>query len=245
MKWKAFIGAGQTGLGRGGVPRRASVPGHLAEHRGVLYYSTNMGVFCAVDAVTGVIAWQSAYEQAPVESGRSSGRRRRRRSRIDSNPTWLPSRPLERHGVVYFAPSDASVAFAADAATGEIRPLVEASPDHESRYRSLVGIHDDLLIVADRRILAVDLDKNVLRWTFPAPDETTSGATVCGLPVIVGNELVCTVRGDESAQVRLDLRTGEVLASKSLEGSSFVGNSVPSSRGMVIGTQESVVAIFD
>lgn len=236
LRWKTYTGAGQTALSRGGNPRIACVPGYVTEHDGVLYYGTNMGVFCAVDAVTGSIVWQSAYAQDPlpfIDNGWG-----RRRYTPQPAPSWQPSRPAVHGDTVFFAPNDSYRLYAANRRTGELRTVPFASRDLGVRNRCLFGVHEGLLLVGGPGLTALDAKDFRVRWSAKGIGSRFSESKLLGRGAVLGNDIVVTTTG--AAIHRFDLRTGASLERNPLRSASHAGNVVLSPRAVVIGASERV-----
>ncbi|MAG32724.1 MAG: hypothetical protein CL908_17730 [Deltaproteobacteria bacterium] len=241
LKWKTYTGAGQQELNMFGNPVKEGIPGHVTEHHGVIYYTTNIGVACAVDAVTGTILWESAYDQEPIPSTDSPVTKER-------HPGWMASRPAVWKDRVFFAPTDSYNVYAADMATGALTRVKPATRTVMSRNYYFLGIHEGVLLVAGSRITAIDPDTLQRRWQTVELVGRWDKGSVQGLPAIHGHDLLftSTSRNGRSTQVnRVDLRTGRFLGQETLRFSSREGNIVVSPDAMVVGGEESVHAYFD
>lgn len=229
LRWKTYIGAGQTEMGRGGNPFRAPVPTHVTERDGILYYGTNMGVVSAINAVTGTLVWQTAYAQDPPPAG-SHRRRRWGASGRSINPRWVPARPIVSGGRVFFGPADAPHLLAADIKTGKLTPLpVASSYQRNDRNQRLVGEHSGRLITAGRNVVALDPATLKLVWVS---ERLAVSVPVQGRPVIDGDYLVLT-RAPRVSEVHwLDLRTGRLQARRPLQG--FDCGNLATTRGAVV-----------
>ena len=235
LRWKTYIGAGQTALSRGGNPSIACVPGHVTEHRGVLYYGTNMGVFCAVDAVTGSNVWQSAYSQDLIPE--ISGGWGRRRYASQPEPTWQVSRPRVSGGKVFFAPNDSRRLYAAELGTGELRSIPLSTRRAGSHNNCFVGVHQGLLIFSGAGgLMALDLEDFRVRWA------SRLVGSLRGQAAVMGTELVFTTTGPRPEIHRCDILTGDSVERSPLRSSTRAGNVVLSPGAVVIGASDCISA---
>jgi len=237
LKWKSYTGAGQTELSRGGNPRRACIPGLLAEHEGVLYYTTSMGVACAVDAVTGAIVWQSPYEQELSFTSRYRGGRWRRYT-LPRSLGWSTSRPVFFEDKVFLAPIDSTHLLVADVETGALsRVTIENKPGTSNHH--LLGIRAGRLLIAGDQLTALDPATLKPIWTRhlgKRPDGSPHG-----LPAILGNRVVLTTNTEEGAEIAVfDLITGKLLEKRTLRTPELAGHVVIGNRMILIATAEAV-----
>jgi outer membrane protein assembly factor BamB/tetratricopeptide (TPR) repeat protein len=249
--WKTYVGQGQAELNMFGRPVKEVVPGYVGEMDGVLVYSTNIGVVAAVDAITGVPKWVSAYEQELVPS--SDGQRT-----VTRAPGWTVRRPLFYAGRAIIAPSDSLQIYVYDMDTGEGRNIPGLKRTRENALRHVIGIHDDALIVAGKKVHAFDLrpiangDDPRAKWEAP-PDGALSGdATIDGRPAVAGDRLFYTGRASTIQGTRprppyvasIDVRSGRILEEKQIEGSLYRGNVVFSPDAVVV-AGDLVTTMFD
>lgn len=232
LRWKTYTGAGQTALSRGGNPRIACVPGHVTEHKGVLYYGTNMGVFCAVDAATGSSVWQSAYDQDPLPYVFEGWGRRRYVTQPE--PTWQISRPAVHGDTVFFAPSDSRRLYAANARTGALQSIPLSTRAMSSNNNCFVGVHEGLLVFSGPGLMALDTDEYRVRWT------SRLTGSLRGQAAVMGTELVFTTTGPRTEIHRLDILTGDTMERNRLPSSARAGNVVLSPGAVVIGSSDSI-----
>lgn len=242
VRWRTYVGAGQTEVSRGGNPTRASVPGYVAEHRGMLYYSTNMGIICAVDAMTGAIEWQSAYDQDRPRYDDWGGWGRRRSRYSIRSTGWRQSRPVVMDGKLFITPEDTSSLYIAELATGKLSTLSPAFLGLPAQQACLVGAHNGHLILAGSRMAALDTGKLSVSWRFPDRTQLDGARTIRGVPSLDGNQIAVTTSGASSQLEILDADTGKVTQRRPLRDLSRVGNVAIHQGSVVIATDDSVSA---
>lgn len=241
VKWKTYTGAGQMELNMFGNPVKEGVPGHVAEHEGVLYYSTNIGVICAVDAVTGAIIWEAAYDQARIPSTDSPVTRER-------HPGWMPSRPAIVDDKVFIAPTDSMNLYACDVDTGKLTRVSLGTRTVVSKNHYFLGEHGGLLLVAGTKITAIRPTDFGQQWSSVKLDSRYDRAAIQGRPAVVGNDIIfCTSAGNANATLvnRVDLRSGSFVKQERLRYSNREGNVVVSPDAIVIAGEQSIDAYFD
>ena len=241
IKWKTYTGAGQMELNMFGNPVKEGVPGHVAEHEGVLYYSTNIGVICAVDAVTGTIIWESAYVQEGIPSTDSPITRER-------HPGWMPSRPAIVGDKVFIAPTDSMNLYACAKDTGELSRVGIGTRTATSKNHYFLGEHGGLLLVAGRKITAIRPDDFGEEWSSVELGSQYDRSAIQGAPTVIGNDIVfCTATGNGNANHinRVDLRNGSFVQQERMPYANREGNVVVSSDAIVIAGQQSIDAYFD
>jgi tetratricopeptide (TPR) repeat protein len=219
--WRTFVALGQTEQNMFGNPVKDCPAGLVAERRGTLVFSTNIGVAAAVDAATGTPKWISAYEQEEIPSVDGPGA-------LERPPGWAAHRPVFTNTKAIVAPADCLDVLAFDLETGEAKPIrdpergVDARRRHRrtERFRHVVGLFDGLLIVAGTEIAAFDatpLDSGgdaILRWR--ADHDRLAGD---GRPAVDGDRLWFTTRANQGPRERttrarlvaIDLRTGRAV----------------------------------
>lgn len=241
LKWRTYTGAGQMELNMFGNPVKECVPGHVAEHEGVLYYSTNIGVVCAVDAVTGTLLWESAYEQTLIPSTDSTMTRER-------TPGWMPSPPAIHGDRVFFAPTDSFNLYAADRKDGSLTKVTAATRSVASKYCYHLGLHGGNILVAGSKVTAIDPATLRVAWhTLELPAQYDE-ASIQGLPAVIGNDVIfCTTgNGSSGSQINhADLRSGRFVSQKPLRYANREGNVVISPDAIVIASDQSLDAYFD
>ena len=244
LRWKSFLGSGQTQIGRGGTPRKSAIPSPVTEHDGILYACTNMGVVSAVDAVTGSIQWQGVYESARKEEQDEWGRHRRYYS-PERSPRWMPSRPVVHGEHVFFAPSDATHLHAARRRNGELVPIRDAFPDKDERRRALIGLHEGRLVVAGTTVAGIDPTSFEIVWRAEPSDEELPW-TVEGRPFVANGSVVFTTRttGGICAMHRVDIASGQTLSTTRF-ALSQPGNVVVEGPTTIIATRDTVEVFKD
>jgi len=241
LKWRTYTGAGQMELNMFGNPVKECIPGHVTEHEGVLYYATNIGVACAVDAVTGVLLWEAAYEQTLIPSTDSTMTRERL-------PGWMPSAPAVHDNRVFFAPTDSFNLYAADIKDGTLTKVAAATRNINSKNCYFLGLHGGNLLIAGSKVTAINPTSLRVAWhTVPQPAPYDE-ASVQGRPTIVGNDVIfCTVGAQSSgSQIHhVDLQTGRFVSQKPLRYANREGNIAVSPDAIVIASERSLDAYFD
>jgi len=139
---RSFLGLGATG----------SPPGVGG---GTVYYSTNLGAVAALDAATGAIRWVQRY---PSFHGQL------RQAVLERSRRWANNPPVVDRGWVFFAPQDASSAFAIEATNGTI---AWSAPRDGARY--LVGVDGSRLFLVGPTVCALDEATGRRLWASPLP----------------------------------------------------------------------------
>jgi outer membrane protein assembly factor BamB len=250
LVWKTYIAQGQAELNMFGNPIKETVPGYVGEHEGLLVYATNIGVVAAVDAITGAPRWISAYQQEPLPSSDTQHTRHRA-------PGWVVARPVFHSGKAIIAPSDAWDVYVFNLETGEGRAIPGARRTPSNQLRYVVGIHEDALILAGRKVVAFDLKGLAsgqdprIKWEAPPDAALTAAAVIEGRPAVAGDRLFYTGRGNSGSRSRIaayvasiDVRSGRMLEEKQIEGVPFRGNIVFSPDAVVVAGNELTV-MFD
>ncbi|NRA94806.1 MAG: PQQ-binding-like beta-propeller repeat protein, partial [Planctomycetes bacterium] len=239
VKWKTYTGAGQMELNMFGNPVKEGVAGHVAEHEGVLYYSTNIGVICAVDAVTGTILWEAAYDQEGIPSTDSPITRER-------HPGWMPTAPAIVGDRVFVAPTDSMNLYACDKSTGELTRVNLGTRTVVSKNHYFLGAHNGLLLVAGKKITAIRSGDFGEEWSSVELGSQYDRAAIQGCPAVVGNDIIfCTTSGNATLVNRVDLRSGSFVKQERLRYSNREGNVIVSPDAIVIAGQQSIDAYFE
>ena len=231
--WRTYLGQGQMELNMFGNPIKEAIPGLVGEHRGTLFVSTNLGTMAAVEAMTGMIRWISAYVQEPIPTTRMQLTRERYEG-------WKPSRPAFHGNRVFMAPTDSCYLYAVDTESGEWITVPAAERTILTRFTDFLGIHGGKLIVSGRNVVAIDPETLREEWRTAERDSArgTSGA-VMGRPWASDDSLVFTTlrAGNSGTDIfEVDLDTGRFLAERSLPSSNLTGNVVIDNEAAVIAT---------
>ena len=241
LKWRTYTGAGQMELNMFGNPVKEAVPGHVTEDDGVLYYSNNIGVICAVDAVNGTIIWEAAYEQEPIPSTDSPMTRERQTG-------WMPSAPAVVGDRVFVAPTDSRNLYACDVKTGALTAIPVARRTTRDRNHYFLGAHGGLLLVAGNRVIAIDPKSLKGQWTTIETGSRFNGSSIQGLPEVVGDSVIfCTSVSTGGATVvnEVDLRSGKYKRQERLRYASREGNIVADAESILIAGEHSIHAYFN
>lgn len=190
-RWSTYLGSVESSdyLGMGST---VSIP-LVAD--GNAYVLTNLGFLASVDVVDGQIRWLQAYNRL-TDQGKVQSIRDRRR--------WQANPILLHDGRLYIAPQDTDSLVSIDAATGQV---VWKFP--RDIHTTLLGFHDDKLILGGRSVRALALDGDshghaLWRWR---PRNTN--LISLGRSALVGDRVLVS---DLNAMYTIDLATGEELA---------------------------------
>lgn len=241
--WRTYVGSGQQELNMFGNPIKEGVPGQIAAVDGVLYYCTNIGVFCALDAPTGAIRWISAYEQEPIPGTDNP-------MTAERHPGWMPSAPAVYEDKIYFAPTDSLDLYVADRTTGRLRSVPGASRSHATRNTYFLGIHGEHVLLAGERITALRARDGTLAWNTVQIQNPPPGglSTIQGRPAISGGLVWYT---SPLADGRAILRTANLDNGAARHEivtagpSDQVGNVVVTPEAVLVAGQYQISAHFD
>jgi outer membrane protein assembly factor BamB len=210
LVYRTRISYGQQELNLFGRQLQECSPTPVTEADGVLYYSTNLGVFSAVDALLGSPLWATAYPIVEIPSTYYWFEAPRRWPQFDNGP------PLVTDNLVVAAPPDATGILLLDRRTGSIRRRLPATiwlPDLKLKVRTLHGMDGERAFVSGEGGIAAiwlveDKERRIapgdVAWhsTFPDGDESV------GRGLVADNGLWVPTY---DAIYRVDTRTGKLL----------------------------------
>lgn len=241
LRWKTYTNAGQMELNMFGNPIKEATPGWVSEHDGVLYCCMNVGVVVALDASTGAVLWESAYEQEgiPVTENPVT---------YERHPGWAPSRAAVWKDRVFVAPTDSLDVYAVERATGAIRPIPGLRRSLANGNTWFLGVHRGVLLIGGNHVTAIDPETLEVRWrTADLRGDIRNGITVQGLPAILDDAVVFTSIHPER-RVRIssvDLQGGAVKEFHELRISDRAGNVVVSADAIIVAGEDAIHAYFD
>ncbi|MCZ6684300.1 MAG: PQQ-binding-like beta-propeller repeat protein, partial [Planctomycetota bacterium] len=126
---------------------------------------------------------------------------------------WLASPPVVVGGLVLLAPHDSEELLAFDRTTGELRWQFD-----RNRHRYIVGANDRVVVVAGRKVTAVDLETGKAAWSFDDHRPT-------GRPALSGDRvLVPTKEGLLALSAENGKPVGDAARSKSVLGNLLVAD---------------------
>ncbi len=176
-----------------------------------IYVCTNLGTVAAVAARTGSVRWLRTYERSTGAQAQHWGGQAQMISPWGYNPAMV-------HGDQLFVlPTDAAHLFVYDVVTGEM--LHKHERDDMLGMQSILGVKDELLCMAGKKVGCYDLDAGKMRWST----ELAERSSIYGRGMWVDSELLIPTtvgisRFDISTGLRRDtqweknLRTGNILA---------------------------------
>lgn len=190
---RVLIGSARPGM----LPYNAVLQPVVAD--GTVFVNTGAGLFVALNAVDFSLRWLTAYDRA--DNAVRSRRARRRRGWVGFNSgrelsqpdEWLCSPPVVVGGLVLLAPHDAEYLFAFDRRDG-----VEKWRSDRHNHRYIVGADAQRVVVAGRRVAALDLRTGEEAWSY-RDDRPT------GRPVLTGDQVLVP---SADGLVTLDVETG-------------------------------------
>lgn len=239
--WRTWLGAGQLELNMFGNPVKEAVPLPLALADGVLYGSTCMGVAFAVDASSGTIAWESAYEQEPMPGTDSP-------ITYERHPGWLPEAAAVHGEDVFMAPTDSPVVIACNKRDGTVREITATRRTLSSLNTWFLGIHAGQLLVAGQVLAAITPETGALRWRSVDLPARGARSVIEGRPAVHGKIVVVPVEDPRSRGSALhvhDLEGGALLARHEAKDRGLVGNVVLADETLVIAGEETISVHFD
>ncbi|MSR74264.1 MAG: hypothetical protein EXS14_02170 [Planctomycetes bacterium] len=241
LLWRTYLGAGQLELNMFGNPVKEAVPLPLTEADGVLYCCTNMGVFCAVDALTGTLLWASTYAQEGIPGTDSP-------VTYERHPGWVPAAPVVHGSRVYAAPLDALTVVAFERDNGKVQAFPATRRTLANPNTWFLGLHRGALLVAGNVISAVDPDSGALRWRSVEIPARSGRAVFEGFPSVVGDSVWAAIadpRTRGSAIHRYALDGGALLEQNEARDQSLLGNLVVTPEALIIASEDSVAVCFD
>jgi len=241
IRWRTWLGAGQLELNMFGNPVKDAVALPLAIDDGVIYGSTCMGVAFAVDAHSGTVQWESAYDQEPMPGTDSP-------ITYERHPGWLPEAPVAYGDEVFMAPIDSPWVIACKKADGTVRMLPATRRTLSSLNTWFLGIHGDVLLVAGQVLTALDPLSGALRWRSVDIPARGARSTIEGRPVVYGDMVVIPVEDPRSRGSALhvhDLAGGALRASHEAKDRSLLGNLVLSDEALLVAGEDSIAVHFD
>ncbi|MHC4160807.1 MAG: outer membrane protein assembly factor BamB family protein, partial [Planctomycetota bacterium] len=210
LVYRTRISYGQQELNLFGRQLQECSPTPVSEADGILYYSTNLGVFAAVDALLGSPLWATAYPIVEIPSTYYWFEAPRRWPQFDNGP------PLVTDTLVVTAPPDATEILFLDRQTGRIRRKLPAKiwlPDLKLTVRTVHGTDGERAFVSGEGGIAAlwlveDPEREIapgdVAWhsTFPNGDESV------GRGLVADNGLWVPTH---DAIYRLDAGSGKLL----------------------------------
>lgn len=210
---KISLGSGRPGM----LPFNAVLQPTVVD--GTIYIPTGGGLLIALNAADFSLRWLTTYERSNMFSSVDFGRQQvfiagMTRLRAYSQPDeWLCSPPVVSRGLVLLAPHDSESLLAFDRATGEGRWQFD-----RDRHRYIVGANDRVVIIAGRKVTAVDLETGKAAWSFDEHRPT-------GRPALSGDRvLVSTTDGLVVLNVDDGKPVGDVARSESVLGNLLVAD---------------------
>ncbi len=142
LLWKTPIVVGQQELTMFNKPFKEFTLQMPAEADGSVYVSTNLGLFAALDTLTGHPRWVVQYESIPIKGALHYTQHRERGTSSNNDP------PIVADGVVVFSPFDSYSFYAVEASSGKrLWSMKSSSRQGESRYSWLLGVEDGVLVL--------------------------------------------------------------------------------------------------
>src|SRR5262245_28715346 len=165
LRWMRDLVTGQQELNLFGEPVKELWAGTPAVADGMVYASTGLGTFAALDLRTGEVAWMSSYDPLLV----------RRVELWYATPirfaAFGPSPPIVHGDVVLAAPADGAHLLCFERADGRLRwrQASEADPRGQSEFLDyLVGVASDgtreVAVTTGRGVRALDMKTGKVAW---------------------------------------------------------------------------------
>ena len=256
--WRTFVALGQAEQNMFGNPVKDCSPGLVGHHRGLLVYSTNVGVVAAVDAATGAPSWMSAYLQEPIPSVDGPGA-------VERAPGFAPHRPVFAGGTAFLGPADSISFLAFDLATGESKVLRDKTRDEaavrtaSNPLRHVVDYRDGLLVLAGTELVAFDLTKPedpAFKWRTGSPGAgARSGplrAGIEGKPGVADGKAWFAYktagadpRINKTRLMAVELSSGRRVDEQFADGAEASGNIVFADDAAVVASGRHIAAYFD
>ena len=241
LRWRTYLGAGQLELNMFGNPVKEAVPLPLAEADGVLYCCTNMGVFCAVDALTGTLLWASAYAQESIPSTDSP-------VTYERHPGWVSTAPVIAGERVYAAPLDSMTVVSFQRNDGMVQSYSATRRTLANPNTWFLGVHKGLMLVAGNVLTAVDAQSGAVRWRSVEIPARAGRAIFEGQPAVVDGSIWAAMadpRNRGSAIQRYALDGGALLEQQEARDQSLLGNIVVAPEALVIAGEDELAVCFD
>lgn len=146
LLWKTPIVVGQQELTMFNKPFKEFTVQMAAERDGAVYVCSNLGLFAALDTMSGHVRWVMQYESIPI-MGALHYSQHRERSTTSANDA-----PVVADGVVIFSPFDSNNIYAVDVATGKRlwQQSANAGRDPPARYSHVLGVDDGVAVLSGR-----------------------------------------------------------------------------------------------
>jgi outer membrane protein assembly factor BamB/tetratricopeptide (TPR) repeat protein len=171
---------------------------------GTVYFLTNLGVFAALDSVTGEFQFIYRYREYPS---------RLRAKTILEEDRWVVTEPIVCVGNAIFAPQDCAYLYVLDATSGKFQWRFPRADVEKYRFICYGGA--DRTILCGTGALALSCRTGLPLWEAELP------APACARPVCVGDRVFIP---DKSGVLVLDAQTGAVLGRHVLAPSAAGGN---------------------
>ncbi len=240
-RWRRSIVQGQQELNLFGRPVKELATTALAEHDGVVYFGTSLGVATGVDLARGEVQWVTAYPQTRIPPSNYWYETRERQV------TWWPSPVSATHSRIVMAPTESAYLMAFDPIDGRVHwktPNMIRPFDHDY----FLGVADGRAFILGERLTAIDLETGARAWNSPdagrllTPDMRDTSATGAG---VIGDGRVY-VPTDESI-VSVDTRTGDLKGMWPLPDADLgepVGNLVSADGAALLVERDEIVAHY-
>ncbi|MCZ6815930.1 MAG: PQQ-binding-like beta-propeller repeat protein, partial [Planctomycetota bacterium] len=210
---KISLGSGRPGM----LPFNAVLQPTVVD--GTIYIPTGAGLLISLNAADFSLRWLTTYDRSNMPSSidfRRQGIFMAGMTRLwaYSQPDeWLGSPPVVVGGLVLLAPHDSEELLAFDRTTGELRWQFD-----RKRHRYIVGANDRVVVVAGRKVTAVDLETGKAAWSFDEHRPT-------GRPALSGDRvLVPTKEGLFALSAENGKPVGDAAQSKIVLGNLLVAD---------------------
>jgi|688.fasta_scaffold03122_14 outer membrane protein assembly factor BamB len=214
--WSRSLISGQRELNMFGRQSSEFCAPPLVVENGRVFALTALGTIAALDALSGELLWQTAYEQIVIE---------RNYSRMEAQPlvnVWRQSPPWMVGSLLLATPYDSPDLVAIDTRSGALvwsLPYSFFMSQGAARYRGqellFAGANEDKVLVMGTKLVALANPAGLragaprkLAWQYEHED--LSNPTALGRPVLTRESVTLPLL---DARVELELRSGRELSS--------------------------------